>query len=197
MMISRRRGDAVENIHDTHDQVVHPAAKISGNTAQNNAQKCLDDYNDKADDQRNTAAVHQSGQHIHAGGIGAQPVLLEGRGIPVIDIGLGALKHRPAVGISLIGNGIGGLLPLGVCIDKLLGAAINGLLQLFLKVTADHYAVFLTLNNKAADIGDHGAAVHHIAVGVQLIGLSVCLKGVFAIYIGLQGRRLYVEAGSA
>ena len=122
-------------------------------------------------------------------------MLLGGRGVSVIDIGFGALKHRPAVGIGLIGNGIGGLLPLGVCINKLLGAAINGLLQLFLKVTADHYAVFLTLNNKAADIGDHGAAVHHIAVGVQLIGLSVCLKGVFAIYIGLQGRRLYVEAG--
>ena len=122
-------------------------------------------------------------------------MLLRGRGIAVIDIGLGALEHRPAVGIRLIGDGIGGLLALSIGVDKLLGICIDGLFQLFLKVTANYNAVFLTLYHKAADVAQELLPVQNVSVFVQGISLAVGLAAALAVYIGNQGRFFQGKAG--
>lgn len=60
MMMMGNGGDAVEDIHHTHDEVIHPAAEITGNAAEDNADDRLNDDDDEADHQRHTAAVHQA-----------------------------------------------------------------------------------------------------------------------------------------
>ena len=97
-------GDAVEDIHHTHDEVIHPAAEITGNAAEDDADDGLNDDDDEADHQGHTAAVHQAGQHIHAVAVGTHQVLLAGSGILIVLAAGLLLQNGPAVGGSVEGD---------------------------------------------------------------------------------------------
>ena len=66
--------DAVEDIHDTHDDLIHPLAEIAGKSAQEHAQHGLQDNHHEADGQRHATAVHQAGENVKALVIGTQQV---------------------------------------------------------------------------------------------------------------------------
>jgi flagellar basal body-associated protein FliL len=65
---------AVENIDQSHDQLVHPTAEITRYAAHQNAKKRFKDNDHKAKRQRDSAAVHQSDKHIHTLFVGAEKV---------------------------------------------------------------------------------------------------------------------------
>ena len=179
-------GYAVENIHDTHDQVIHPAAEIAGHAAQDHAQRGGDEHDDKADAQGHAATVHQAGQHIHAVLIRAQPVLTGGEGIIIEHAGGRALFNGPLVlGGIVLQPYLAGLAVLIDVLDVRL-ILLGGLDDPLLELLGDHRAGHLGLDDIAADIGDF-LAVQHDAAVVQRVGLAVGGELRLAVDVGLQG----------
>ena len=161
------RGDAVENIDDTHNNVVDPAAEVAGDAAHQDAEGRFNDNNDEADDQRDTSAVHQAGQHVHTVRVGAEPVLFAGGGVAVINVGLGHLLDAPDLGGGVVDDVILGLVALGVGVIELGGVVVDGLLEAVLEVTGDDDAGIGGGDDEAADIAQCLAAGGDVAVLVQ------------------------------
>ena len=189
----RRGRDAVENIHDTHDEIIHPAAEVAGDTAQDHAQRGGNDDHDEADAQGYAAAVHQTGQHIHTVLIGAQRVGLVGEGVGVEHAGDGALLDGPLVlGRVVFQLDLSNLAVLVGILDLGLSLA-RGLNDPLLELLGDHGAGHLGLDDIAADVRDFLAVEHHAAV-VHGIGLAVGGELGLTGDVGLQGVEAEAEA---
>ena len=187
------RGDAVEHVDHTHDDVIDPAAEVAGDAAHQDTQGGFDDNDDEADDQRDAAAVHQAGQHVHAVGVGAQPVLLAGAGVTVVDVGLGHLLDAPHLGGRIVDDVVLGLVAVGIGVVELLGIIIDGFLQALLEVAGDDDAGIGGGDDEAADIAQCLAAGGDVAVLVQGVVHAVGGELFLAIGHSGQGAKLGLE----
>ena len=102
------RRDAVEDIDKTHDDIIDPAAEVSGDTSHDYSEEGLDEHYDESDKEGYTSAVHKSREHIHAVFIGAEPVSLAREGVAVILTRNLLLTDGPAGMVRLFLNQIFG-----------------------------------------------------------------------------------------
>ena len=72
----RHRRDAVEDIYQSHDETVNPAAEVTCDTAHDNSDNGFDSYSYETDDKGDTSAVHKTCQHVHTVSVSTQPVFL-------------------------------------------------------------------------------------------------------------------------
>ena len=73
-------GDRQEDVHDTHDDIVYPAAAVTGDGPQQTAHHCGNGDGGKGHRQGDPGAVDDPGQDVAAHLVGAQPVLDGGAG---------------------------------------------------------------------------------------------------------------------
>ena len=82
--IQRHRRNTDHDIDHAHQDRIDPSAEVTGTSAHDHTEYDLNDDNDKTDHQRNPAAVHQAGQHIHTVSVRAKPVRTGRRMIRVV-----------------------------------------------------------------------------------------------------------------
>src|SRR5699024_2249701 len=67
-------GDAVDNLHNTHHDIVGQAPKVAGDAAVNHAHHQVDGHGGEGDHQGDTAALKGAHQQVAAQAVGAEDV---------------------------------------------------------------------------------------------------------------------------
>ena len=62
----RKRGDTVENINYSHDELIYLATEVAGHATHDNTYKCFKNNDYEAKRKRNSAAVHKTDEYIHS-----------------------------------------------------------------------------------------------------------------------------------
>ena len=73
----RDERQAADDLRDTHDEDINPAAEVTGDAAEDDAQNRRDDDGNRADGHRHLTAVDDTGQHVAAEAVRAEHKALE------------------------------------------------------------------------------------------------------------------------